>query len=247
MKRWLFIAGVAAVVFYAERRWPLRRRREETTRHVTRDLAMAAMSVAATGAAQSVVLRNLPERRKRIWIIDILLLDYTLWIWHWMNHHVPLLWRFHRVHHVDLDLDAATGVRFHFGEMSMSVLFRWLQIRLIQPDRRALAAWQTILFASILFHHSNTRLPEDVDHVLGKLIVTPRLHGIHHSIVERETNSNLASLFTVWDLLHGVVREDVPQGAITIGVRAFQRPEDVTIDRLITMPFEADRGGDHRA
>jgi sterol desaturase/sphingolipid hydroxylase (fatty acid hydroxylase superfamily) len=152
---------------------------------------------------------------------------------------VPALWRFHRVHHVDLDLDAATGGRFHFGEMSLSVFFRWIQLRLIGPDPLAVSLWQTMLLASIFFHHSNTRLPEDFEVALARVIATPRLHGIHHSIVKSETNSNLASLFTIWDILHGTLRLDVPQEKITIGVPAYQQPDEVTPERVLTLPLRS--------
>jgi sterol desaturase/sphingolipid hydroxylase (fatty acid hydroxylase superfamily) len=202
--RALLVLGVIGAVIFAERRWPLRRRREAQARHVARDAAMAVMSTATTAVVQSIVLRpalrRLRSDRNPLRIaVQILLLDYTLWIWHLLNHHMPLLWRFHRVHHVDLDLDAATGARFHFGEMSLSTLFRLLQVLVIRPDPRALSIWQTMLLSSIFFHHSNTALPEDVDRLLAHVIVTPRMHGIHHSTEERETNTNFASLFTFWD------------------------------------------------
>lgn len=242
MKRALIVLGALGLVMYAERRWPLRRRREPSLPHVARDAAMAAMSTAATMATQSVVLRpalrRLEKRGGGVRIAaGVLMLDYTLWIWHWMNHRVDFLWRFHRVHHVDLDLDAATGARFHFGEMVLSTFFRWLQVRVIDPDPRALSLWQTMLLASILFHHSNTRLPEDADRAIAHVVVTPRMHGIHHSIVLRETNSNFASLFTIWDIIHGAFRLDVAQQSITIGVPAYQKPEDVTLDRIVVMPL----------
>ncbi len=247
MKRALIILGALGIVLVAERRWPLRRRRESSARHLARDVAMALMSTTATMATQSVILRpalRRLERRGTLRVIaGVLLLDYSLWLWHWLNHRIDFLWRFHRVHHVDLDLDAATGARFHFGEMSLSTLFRWLQIRLIDPDPRALSIWQTMLLVSIFFHHSNTRLTEDADRVLSHIVVTPRMHGIHHSIVERETNSNFASLFTIWDMLHGAFRIDVPQQTITIGVPAYQKEEDVTLDRLVVMPL-LDTSGD---
>jgi sterol desaturase/sphingolipid hydroxylase (fatty acid hydroxylase superfamily) len=236
------VLGAIAVAMYAEHRWPLRRRRERLTRHVARNAAMAAMSTAATALVQSVVLRPALRRLRsdrnpfRI-VIQILLLDYTLWIWHLLNHRVPALWRFHRVHHVDLDLDAATGARFHFGEMSLSTLFRLLQVLVIRPDPRALTIWQTMLLSSIFFHHSNTSLPEDVDRALAHVVVTPRMHGIHHSTEERETDSNFASLFTFWDAIHGVLRLDTPQESITIGVPAYQHEKDVTLDRLVVMPL----------
>ena len=89
----------------------------------------------------------------------ILLLDYTLWHWHWVNHRVAFFWRFHSVHHVDRDMDASTALRFHFGELGMSVVFRALQIVVIGADPFSIAIYQTLLFAAILFHHSNTRLP----------------------------------------------------------------------------------------
>jgi sterol desaturase/sphingolipid hydroxylase (fatty acid hydroxylase superfamily) len=238
----IIVFGVIAAVMIAERVWPLRRRREQPARHVARDAAMAMMSTAATAAVQSIVLKpavqRLRSRRQPMRIVaEILLLDYTLWLWHWLNHRVPLLWRFHRVHHVDLDLDAATGARFHFGEMALSVFFRLLQVRVIRPDPLALSIWHTMLLSSIFFHHSNTRLPKDLDRVLARVFVTPRMHGIHHSTAADETNSNFASLLTIWDSIHGVLRLDVPQDAITIGVPAYQDPDDVTIDRLLVMPL----------
>jgi sterol desaturase/sphingolipid hydroxylase (fatty acid hydroxylase superfamily) len=134
-----------------------------------------------------------------------------------MNHHVPMLWFFHRVHHLDRDLDVSTGVRFHPGEMALSSFFRAAQVRILGVDERTLRIWQRMLLISILFHHSNLRLPEKSDRVLTNAIVTPRMHGIHHSDREEETNSNYSSLFTIWDRLHGTLRLDRPQEEITIG------------------------------
>jgi sterol desaturase/sphingolipid hydroxylase (fatty acid hydroxylase superfamily) len=246
------VFAAIVVVAIAERVRPLRRRREPQVPHVVRDVAMAALSTLATTALQAIILRPLTRRleserlgfvgsvrlsRAGRVVAGVLLLDYTLWVWHWLNHRAPLLWRFHRVHHVDLDLDSATGARFHFGEMSISVLFRWLQFRLIGPDPLAISLWQTMLLASIFFHHSNTDLTEQLDRAVSRVFVTPRLHGIHHSIVRSETDSNFASLFTMWDMLHGLFRDDVPQDAITIGVPAYQSADDVTIARILSMPM----------
>jgi sterol desaturase/sphingolipid hydroxylase (fatty acid hydroxylase superfamily) len=248
------VIGTIAAVVIAERRLPLRRRREPFARHAARDVAIAALSALATRQSQSAFIDPLLRRlhSERLGLLGalelpaplrvtagILLLDYTLWIWHGLNHRMPSLWRFHRVHHVDLDLDAATGARFHFGEMTLAALFRWLQLRLIGPDPLAVSVWQTMLLASIFFHHSNTRLPERADRALAHVFVTPRMHGIHHSTVEHHTNSNFASLFTWWDILHGVFRIDVPQDDITIGVPAYQRPEQVTFPRALALPLQA--------
>ena len=160
-----------------------------------------------------------------------------------MNHRVPMLWRFHLVHHVDRDLDASTGLRFHFGEMGLSSLFRLAQVRLLGVGPEATSLWQFLLILSVLFHHSNIALPRRVDRALTRVLVTPRMHGIHHSDYASETNSNWSSLFTFWDFLHGTFEEDIPQDAIEIGVPAFQRPEDVTIERITTLPFR-ERGND---
>jgi sterol desaturase/sphingolipid hydroxylase (fatty acid hydroxylase superfamily) len=142
-------------------------------------------------------------------ILAVVLLDYTLYLWHVLTHKVPFLWRFHRIHHADLDLTASTAIRFHFGEITISVLFRAGQILLIGVSPHAFQIWQTLLFVSIFFHHSNVRLPKDFEEKLQKLLVTPRLHGIHHSTEETEMNSNWSSGLSVWDKLHGTFRSDV--------------------------------------
>ena len=144
-------------------------------------------------------------------VLGFLLLDYTLYLWHRMNHHAPLLWRFHAVHHVDLDLDTTTGLRFHFGELAMAAGFRALQVLLLGVDRDTLRLWQQLLVLSVVFHHSNLELPVEIEARLNGLLVTPRMHGIHHSTRADETDSNYSSLLSCWDRLHRSLRLDVPQ------------------------------------
>ena len=174
-------------------------------------------------------------------ILAIVLLDYTLYVWHVLTHRLPWLWRFHLVHHVDRDLDASTALRFHAGELALSVPWRAMQIAAIGVPPGALLVWQNMLLLSILFHHSNVELPVDVERLVARLVVTPRIHGIHHSIVPAEMNSNWSSGFTVWDYLHGTLRLDVPQQAITIGVPAYPAPADVTLANSFALPFGAQR------
>jgi sterol desaturase/sphingolipid hydroxylase (fatty acid hydroxylase superfamily) len=169
--------------------------------------------------------------------LAIVPMDYTLYLWHVLTHRVPWLWRFHRVHHADLDLDAATAVRFHFGELALSVPWRAAQVLLIGTSPRALSIWQTATIVSILFHHSNLRRPIAIERALNRVIVTPRMHGIHHSIVEEETNSNSSNGLAFWDRLHGTLRLNVPQEAVTIGLPAYRRPAEVTLGRLLVIPF----------
>jgi sterol desaturase/sphingolipid hydroxylase (fatty acid hydroxylase superfamily) len=170
--------------------------------------------------------------------VAVLLLDYTLYLWHVLLHRVPFLWRHHKVHHADLDMDASTALRFHAGELLASAPWRMAQVVLIGVTPRALALWQRLLLLSVMFHHSNVRLPRRVERWLGRVVMTPRLHGIHHSIVLEEQDSNWSSGLTLWDALHGTLRDDVAQEALTIGVAAYRRPADVTLPRLMTMPYD---------
>jgi sterol desaturase/sphingolipid hydroxylase (fatty acid hydroxylase superfamily) len=165
---------------------------------------------------------------------------------------VPLLWRFHLVHHADGDLDASTALRFHFGEMALSVPWRALQVIVIGADPGALGLWQALLVPSILFHHSNVRLPIGLERALVRVLVTPRMHGIHHSTYRNETDSNWSSLLSVWDYLHGTALLAVPQREVRIGVPAFADPRTRTLGRMLRLPFRR-RGddwqspeGDHR-
>jgi sterol desaturase/sphingolipid hydroxylase (fatty acid hydroxylase superfamily) len=161
-------------------------------------------------------------------------------VWHWLNHRSPFLWRFHAVHHVDLDLDTTTGVRFHAGELALGAGFRAAQVLLLGVDNETLRLWQQMLVLSVVFHHSNLELPAAAEERLSCVFVTPRMHGIHHSIRADETNSNYSSLLSWWDRLHRSLRLDVPQFAVTIGVSGFSEPRDVTLERSLLLPFRDD-------
>ncbi len=169
--------------------------------------------------------------------LAFVLMDYTTYLWHRLNHVVPFLWRFHRVHHTDLALDVSTAFRFHVGELSLSVGARALQITLIGVGPTVALVWETVELAATAFHHSNLRLPIGVERALNRVLVTPRMHGIHHSIVEAETNSNWSVLFSWWDRVHRTVRLNVPQEAIAIGLPAYRDPTELRFVRLLAMPF----------
>ena len=249
-------AGALALLMLAETLSPLRRRVEPRVRRSGRNAALAGLSFGIFSVLQTPlvlpvaawvvrahvgVAQLLPLPSWGRTLAAVLLLDYTLWIWHWANHVVPALWRFHLVHHVDRDLDASTALRFHFGEMALSVPARALQVIVAGADPFALWLWQAALFASIVFHHSNTRLPYGLERVLVRLVVTPRMHGIHHSQRREETNSNWSSLLSVWDYLHRTILLNVPQPEIVIGVPAYRSPADVTLARTLAMPFVRQR------
>lgn len=241
---------------WMERRRPLRRAVEPKLGRQARNLALAAVGAAALQFTERPVVERLTamvERRRMgllkraglpVWVeamLAVVLMDYTLYVWHVLTHRVPFLWRFHVVHHADLDLDASTAVRFHFAELVVSVGWRAAQVVVLGISPLSFSAWQTFLFLSIMFHHSNVRLPIGVERRLNLLVVTPRMHGIHHSTVREETNSNWSSGLTVWDWLHGTLRLDVPQDDITIGVPAYRQPEEVGLPEILSMPFGEER------
>jgi sterol desaturase/sphingolipid hydroxylase (fatty acid hydroxylase superfamily) len=245
--------GALLLLAWLERQKPLRRSVEPKLRREARNLTVAGISAIAVVLAERPIvmpLAALVERRNLgllrlfgfpLWLelaAALVLMDYTFYVWHVLMHRIPLLWRFHLVHHVDLDLDASTALRFHFTEMLASIPWRAGQVALIGLTPLSFSIWQCVFLLSILFHHSNMELPISWERRLNKLIVTPRMHGIHHSIVERETNSNWSSGLTVWDWLHGTLRLNVPQTEVTIGVPAFQEPKAVTLPRVLAMPFE---------
>jgi sterol desaturase/sphingolipid hydroxylase (fatty acid hydroxylase superfamily) len=174
-------------------------------------------------------------------IATFLLMDYAYWWWHWANHMVPLFWRFHNVHHTDLDLDVSTAARFHFGEMIFSVGFLSVAVMVLGIAPIMLLVFFITFETATLFHHSNWRLPIGLERALNLIIVTPRMHGIHHSIVQRETNSNWGTIFCWWDKLHRSLRRDVPQDAVTIGVAAYRDEQELTLGKLFALPFGKQR------
>ena len=250
------VVGAFGLLVWLERRRPLRRAVEPKLRREARNLAVAAVGAAALRLTEKPVadaLAGLVERRRwgllkllrlPAWLevtLAVILLDYTLYLWHVLAHRVPFLWRLHVVHHVDLDLDASTAFRFHFSELVLSVPWRAGQILLIGVSPLALSVWQTLLLLSILFHHSNVELPLEVERRLNRVVVTPRMHGIHHSVVKEETGSNWSSGLTVWDRLHGTLKLNVPQAEITIGVPAYRAPEEVGLVEILGLPFGEER------
>lgn len=251
----LMLGAFAALVLF-ERRRPLRRTTESKLVRDARNLSVAALGAVSLLSAERPVIAPLTafvERRRwgllkrarlPVWLEVTLagvLLDYTLYLWHYVTHKVRWLWRFHIAHHVDLDMDASTALRFHFAELALSVPWRAGQVMVIGVSPFVFSVWQTLLFLSIMFHHSNVRLPIKVERALSLFVVTPRMHGIHHSTVREETNSNWSSGLTVWDYLHGTLRLDVPQVEISIGVPAYRKPEEVALMKILEMPFVKQR------
>jgi sterol desaturase/sphingolipid hydroxylase (fatty acid hydroxylase superfamily) len=246
------LTGYFVALTLLETTRPVRATRESKRRRLARNLGLAVLSAATVSLLDRPAVAPvaaLVERRRwgllhwlplpaRVRLVaGVLLLDYTLYLWHVLLHRAPMLWRFHAVHHIDLDLDASTALRFHFGELAASVPYRIAQVAVLGIGPATLAAWQRVLFLSVLFHHSSVRLPLAVERLINRVIVTPRMHGIHHSIVRSEMDSNWSSGLTLWDVVHGTIRLNVPQRDLEIGVPAYRDPEDVTLDAIVQLPF----------
>ncbi len=246
------VAATFATLWWLERRRPLRRETESKLTRNARNVTIAALSAVTIRVAEqplAIPLAELVHRRR--WgivrflglppvvevVLCVLLLDYTLFVWHVLTHKLPLLWRFHAAHHADRDLDASTAIRFHFGEIALSVPWRAAQIVLLGATPFALSTWQTLTLVAILFHHANVALPVAVERRLCRVFMTPRLHGIHHSVVARETNSNWGTIFSLPDWLHGTALVDVPQARIEIGAPGVAKDAPLDVASVLAMPF----------
>ncbi len=170
-------------------------------------------------------------------VIAFVLLDYSNYIWHILLHKLPFMWRFHLVHHTDLDLDITTAFRFHFGEIIGSVFFRGAAIIVIGASPFIVIIYEIVFEAATQFHHSNTKFPFRIEKILNYLIVTPRMHGIHHSMIKKETDSNYSIIFSFWDRIHKTARLNINQNQIVTGVPAYADERELTIGKLLKLPF----------
>jgi len=252
----IVVATLGVILFAVERFVPLRRRRASLIARLVVNLALSALAFLAAGMLvrpsagwtlqwannQPFGLLHLLALPAPIqFALGFLLMDLSFYYWHVANHRIPFLWRFHNVHHIDPDLDVTTAFRFHFGEVAMSVAFRVVQVALIGLPAAAFAAYEVVFQANTVFHHSNVRLPIWLERLLNKLLVTPRMHGIHHSQVQHETNSNYGVVFPWWVGLHRTLGLNVLQAEIVVGVPGYSRPEDNRLWNALTMPFRKQR------
>ena len=169
-----------------------------------------------------------------ILIVDIIILDiWTYWL-HRSYHKIPVLWRFHEVHHRDEFLDTTSAVRFHLGEVVISSSLRLVIIAFIAAPVSSVLFFEILLLASALFHHSNISLPEAIERRLALFVVTPSIHWVHHHAVRADTDSNYASFLSCWDDVFASRSQTKRSKGMKIGVEGL---EDESIFRLMFMPF----------
>ena len=209
-------------------------------------LPVAPISVAAFAEAHGTgLLHFFPLPYPLAVILSILVLDLAIYLQHLMFHAVPLLWRLHRVHHADLDFDVTTGARFHPLEIALSMFIKLAVILVLGPPALAVLVFEILLNATSMFNHGNVRLPVAIDQIARRLVVTPDMHRVHHSIAARETNSNFGFNLPWWDRLFGTYRAQPQAGheGMTIGIEQFRSPRDLWLDRTLLQPFHTETGG----
>jgi sterol desaturase/sphingolipid hydroxylase (fatty acid hydroxylase superfamily) len=242
---WLAAAALGGLLL-AERLRPKRGGTQQEPQRTARNLALGAMSVAVIAGVERPLAAALAARVERDGkglaqrlpgplrdVAAMLLLDWSMYHWHVATHRVAPLWRLHRVHHVDADMDASTALRFHVLDQLLSVPLRLAQVRLFGVSPRALALWEGFFGASVLFHHADLELPFDAE--LAWLLTTPGMHDIHHRADVASLDSNFSSGLSLWDRLHGTFRAvapDVPIGLVGGGPQG--------LAAALSMPFEGD-------
>jgi sterol desaturase/sphingolipid hydroxylase (fatty acid hydroxylase superfamily) len=251
------LLGVAYVSFFLlERALPLRTAKARLLPRLLVNLAISATAFAAAamlvwpaaaamlGYTESRALGLIPllGLHGALEIVAVfLLLDLTFYYWHVANHRIAFLWRFHNVHHIDPDLDVSTAFRFHFIEVGFSAGFRAAQVLILGPSLAAYVVYEMVFQVATLFHHSNVRLPFAVEQALNRLLVTPRMHGIHHSDIRQEDLSDFGVVFSWWDRIHRTLRVNVPQAQVNIGIPAYTDPADNRLRRCFLLPFKTQR------
>jgi sterol desaturase/sphingolipid hydroxylase (fatty acid hydroxylase superfamily) len=175
-------------------------------------------------------------------IIAVVVLDLAIYLQHVLFHAVPALWRLHRMHHADLEIDVTTGARFHPIEILLSMAIKLGVVAALGAPAVAVLIFEVLLNATSMFNHGNVRLPQALDRVLRWLVVTPDMHRLHHSILSHETNSNFGFNLPWWDRVFGTYRAQPQAGheGMTIGIEQFRDPRELRLDRMLLQPFHDD-------
>lgn len=171
--------------------------------------------------------------------VDLLLLDFLIYWWHRANHELRLLWRFHEVHHLDRFLDATTAIRFHFGEVILSAVARAGVIALFAIPLTSVLTFEALVLAAAGFHHSNLKLPPRLEQALSWIVVTPSIHWVHHHRIRRDTDSNYATVLSLWDRLFGTRSATRRTPEMEIGVEG---REEQRLPSLLLWPFRPRAG-----
>ncbi|NNE78941.1 MAG: sterol desaturase family protein [Silicimonas sp.] len=207
-------------------------------------LLAIALPFLAIGAALDANANNwgvLNQIDAPLWLtvpLTILVFDFAIWLQHLVTHKVPLLWRLHRVHHADRDIDVTTAVRFHPVEIALSMLLKIGLVYLIGPPALGILLFEVILNGTAMFNHANMRLPKRLDTILRQVLVTPDMHRVHHSDQRHEHDSNYGFALSTWDRMFGTYIPQPEKGHedMTIGL-AWQDDRPARLGWSLLLPF----------
>ena len=204
---------------------------------------LAAVGIAIHAQSQDWGLFN--QLELPLWLtllLSLLLMDMAIYWQHRVFHAVPLLWRLHRMHHADQDIDVTTALRFHPVEILLSMLIKMVVVILLGAPPLAVMIFEILLNATAMFNHANVRLPTAIDRWLRLIVVTPDMHRVHHSIYRQETDSNFGFNLPWWDRLFGSYRAQPQDGHLdmTIGLEQFRTLEDQRLGRTLMQPLRRD-------
>jgi sterol desaturase/sphingolipid hydroxylase (fatty acid hydroxylase superfamily) len=250
-----FTAVVVLLLFYLwESIAPFFKNRRHRIRHGGRNLTIAGVNVIVlvlvfSGVTVTVatftddnrigVLHWLGLPSSILAVAAFVLMDLWTYWWHRLNHTIPFLWRFHRMHHSDPEMDVTTATRFHTGEVTISSSLRLFLIPLVGMPIWVLILYDILLLANTQFHHANIALKRPVDRFIRLFVVSPNMHKIHHSRMQIETDSNFSSLLSVWDRIFKSFRKRQNYAEIQFGLDDFDADENQTVKALLTTPLKA--------
>lgn len=174
-----------------------------------------------------------------VWLVCLAALDFVIWGQHVVTHKIPLLWRIHRVHHSDEDLDASSAVRFHPAEIVISIFIKAVAVIALGAPPVVVVVFEALVNASAMFNHANFRLPLWLDKVLRTVLVTPDMHRVHHSVINRETDSNYGFGLSIWDRIFSTYTDQPEKGhdGMTIGLSEWQDDAPTRLGWSLALPF----------
>lgn len=246
--------GIFGAMALVEVLMPMRALVQSRARRWTTNLAIVALDtavlrlvfpMAAVGVAlyaDSAGIGLFPAVGLPFWLaaaLGFVLLDFAIWLEHWASHKVPLLWRIHRMHHADRDIDVTTALRFHPLEIVMSMLWKAAIVLAFGIPAEAVLAFEVVLNGTAMFNHANIRLPHRIDRVLRLVLVTPDMHRVHHSVLKAETDANYGFNLAVWDRMFRTYVDQPRDGhtGMTIGLDECQDDRPAGIAWSLLVPF----------
>lgn len=253
MNRYHIISiAVLTAIFCFEQYFPNRKRIPYWWKHLRRNCFLGGFNGFLTGlssAALSVSVLSWIEDNSigllRIWdmpnwlmfSLAFLMFDFWIYGWHWVNHKIPFLWRFHRVHHNDPAMDMSTALRFHPGEIMLSSMLNVIIIALLGMKIEHLIIYKGVFHSNVLLQHSNINISNNIDCLIRIFFVSPNMHRIHHSNVKEETDSNYSSVFSFWDRIFGTYcRRDTKD--VKFGLEQWMEQKWQTIKGLLVLPLQ---------